>query len=83
MDSYNNLGKDAYDWAGWCEENLVEGFAKYLEHKYYNRKKTNTTYAYDMKFYNYLIDNKFNPKDTDLKDVSIKFYEDALSNNSN
>ena len=83
LDSYNSFGKDAYDWVGWCEENLVEGFAKYLEHKYYNHKKTNTTYVYDVKFYNYLIDNKFNPKDTDLKDVSIKFYEDTLSNNSN
>lgn len=83
LDSYNSFGKDAYDWIGWCEENLVEGFAKYLEHKYYNNKKLNMTYVYDVKFYNYLIDNKFNPKDTNLKDISIEFYEDILSNNLN
>lgn len=80
-DGYEKIGKDSYDWTGWCEENLVEGFAKYLEHKYYNNKKDYTTYVYDLKFCNYLIENNFNPKDTSLKDISIDFYKHILDEN--
>lgn len=79
--SYERIGKDAYDWVGWCEENLVEGFAKYLEYKYYDNKSTDASYVYDIKFYNYLIDNNFNPENTGLKEISIQFYEDILNEN--
>lgn len=77
-DTYENIGKDAYDWVGWCDENLVEGFAKYLEYKYYNNKSEKSLYAYDLKFCNYLIENNFNPENKSLEDISMEFYEKVL-----
>lgn len=81
-EGYKNVAKDAYDWIGWCEENLVEGFAKYLEYKYYGDKNRNTTYVYDMEFCNYLIEQGFDSEIMELKYLSIKFYESILGNNS-
>lgn len=36
------------------------------------------TYIYDLMFYEYLIENKFNPKEKTLEDISIEFYEKVL-----
>lgn len=77
-DAYEKVGNDAYDWIGWCEENLVEGFSKYLGYKYYGAKNKNALYVYDLKFCNYLIENKFNPENTSLEDISIEFYKKVL-----
>lgn len=78
VDSYEKLGKSAYDWIGWCEENLVEGFSRYLGYKYYGKKININTYAYDLEFYSYLIENNFSPEDVSLEDISIEFYRKVL-----
>lgn len=80
-DGYEKMGKDAYDWTEWCEENLVEGFAKYLEYKYYGNENKNRIYVYDIKFCNYLIENNFNPESIGLKEISIEFYKNILDEN--
>ncbi|MCU7492103.1 MAG: hypothetical protein HF308_05865 [Ignavibacteria bacterium] len=69
------LQRKQYDWPGWCEENLVQGFAKYLYLKYYKKELDVKTYVYDDDFYNYLKKNNFDGKKMSLADVSIKFLE--------
>lgn len=81
MQSYNDTGKDLYTFEEWCEENLVEGFSKYLDYKYYKSAYEYTRFAYDLDFYNYLKDNNFNPSKTSLKDISIEFYKNKLGDN--
>ncbi|WP_373599298.1 hypothetical protein [Paraclostridium bifermentans] len=78
LDSYNSIGRNAYDWVGWCEENLVNGFSEYLSHKYYGKKSKQPIYAYDLEFCNYLIEENFNPKNISLKDISIEFYKNKI-----
>lgn len=81
IETYNDIGKYFYTFEEWCEENLVEGFSKYLDYKYYKSAYEYTRFAYDLDFYNYLKDNSFNPSKTSLKDISIKFYKNKLGNN--
>lgn len=71
--------KNSYDWRGWCEENLVEGFANYLDYKYYGTKKEKQIYVYDVEFFNYLINTNFDPSKITLKDASINFYRGILA----
>lgn len=80
-EGYDKVGKHGYDWVGWCEENLVEGFSKYLKYEYYGNKNKNITYVYDTEFYNYLIKQGFDSNRIELKEISIKFYESILDNN--
>jgi hypothetical protein len=68
----------SYDWVGWCEENLVEGFAKYLEYKYYGRLKSSTIYIYDYEFYKYLRDINFDRGIISLEEASINFYKEMI-----
>ncbi|WP_042274561.1 hypothetical protein [Faecalimicrobium dakarense] len=82
VDSYEKLGKSAYDWIGWCEENLVQGFTRYLGYKQYGKKINVNTYAYDLEFYNYLIENNFSTEDVSLEDISIEFYKKVLEEKS-
>lgn len=67
-----------YDWIGWCEENLVEGFATYLNKQYYGNAASKGIYTYDFAFYQYLNEINFNPEKIHLEDVSIDFYESVL-----
>lgn len=78
---FKNGGQEQYDWVGWCDENLVDGFAKYLKYKYYGEIDNKATYAYDLMFCKYLIENDFNPKETKLKEISMEFYEKVLDKN--
>ncbi|MGL6108450.1 hypothetical protein [Romboutsia sp.] len=78
LESFENGGDKGYDWIGWCEENLVEGFSRYLEYKYYGEMNSKKTYIYDLMFYEYLIENEFNPEEKTLEDISIEFYEKVL-----
>lgn len=71
--------KDSYDWIGWCEENLVEGFSRFLEYKYYNKIPKQKTYVYDLEFALYLIDINFDPSKKSLKEVSLTFYGKKLN----
>lgn len=68
-----------YDWVGWCEENLVEGFAKYLEFRYYNKLMSGTIYKYDYDFYQYLKEIKFDEHKISLEDASINFYKRIIN----
>ncbi|MGE5352958.1 MAG: hypothetical protein ACM3P0_12815 [Acidobacteriota bacterium] len=81
FDYWDKLGKKSYDWTGWCEENLVQGFTKYLYLKYYKKELDVKTYVYDDDFYNYLKENNFDGKKMSLADVSIKFLESISSKN--
>lgn len=78
---FENGVQEQYDWIGWCEENLVEGFASYLTYKYYGDMSSGSTYAYDLMFCEYLLENNFNPEEKKLKDISIEFYEKVLDDN--
>lgn len=71
-----------YDWVGWCEENLVEGFAKYLEYKYYGIEPVNAIYVYDYGFYKYLKAMGFDGQKDSLKETCISFYKETLSSES-
>ena len=66
--------QDSYSWLAWCEENLVEGFAKYLRYKYYGTSSIEGIYTYDEDFFNYLKDLNFDASDQSLKEASILFY---------
>lgn len=81
IEGFEDGAKNGYDWVGWCEENLVDGFAKYLEYKYYDKKDSHSTYAYDLMFCEYLIENNFDPKEKSLEDISMEFYEKVLDEN--
>jgi hypothetical protein len=74
------LGRKDYDWPGWCEENLVQGFAKYLYLKYYKKELDIKTYVYDDEFYKFLKDNDFDGKNISLADISIKFLKSISEN---
>ena len=71
---YNEYGRDAYDFNEWCEENLVEGFSKYLDYRYSQYEYDFSNFVYDLDFYNYLRKINFNPDKVNLKDVCIDFY---------
>ncbi|HEX2946272.1 MAG TPA: hypothetical protein VHT96_10000 [Clostridia bacterium] len=75
---WNNSIKNNYNWTGWCEENLVEGFAKYLDYKYYSRDDQYSTYFYDLDFCNYLKERKFDGQKESLKEICIEFYKSKL-----
>jgi len=66
-----------YSWYDWCEENLVEGFAMYLEYKAKGKlpDSIESIRPYDKAFFQYLVDIDFNPETMNLKDVSIDFLE--------
>jgi hypothetical protein len=67
-----------YDWIGWCEENLVEGFAKYLEFKYYNQLMSSTIYKYDYEFYQYLKGIQFDEHKISLEEACLNFYKNIV-----
>lgn len=72
---YNDFARDAYTFNDWCAENLISGFSKYLDYKYYGSTYEYTSYVYDLDFYNHLKKIGFNPNKMSLKDVSIDFYQ--------
>ena len=78
--SWEEKFQSSYNWRGWCEENLVEGFAHYLDDKYYRRKASYSSYTYDLAFYNYLKEIDFDPQKITLEEACIAFYEGVLSN---
>ncbi|OAA31589.1 hypothetical protein AT15_05810 [Kosmotoga arenicorallina S304] len=68
---------NSYSWRGFCEENLVEGFAKFLRDKFYgNIQEHRAYYYYDMDFYEYLKDIDFSPDDISLMEASLNFYSE-------
>ncbi|MGL6104978.1 hypothetical protein [Romboutsia sp.] len=75
---YNKIGKDYYDFNIWCEENLIAGFSRYLDYRFFQTDSNFTSYAYDLDFYNYLRKINFNPKNKNLSDVCIDFYKNKM-----
>jgi len=72
--SNENL-RNSYSWRGFCEENLVEGFAKFLRDKFYGFVQEHRAfYYYDMGFYEYLKVTGFSPEKISLKEASLEFY---------
>lgn len=83
VDGFETMWKNgydySYDWIGWCEENLVEGFSKYLAYHYYDYEDYFVIYMYDGDFYKYLIETNFDPSIKSLEEVSIEFYEEIYN----
>lgn len=78
FDFWHTKTKRYYDWNGWIEENLVEGFSKYLNRKYRELfkveiKDTSKTYVLDKMFADHLISSNFNPSNDRLKEVAFEF----------
>ncbi|NPV74214.1 MAG: hypothetical protein HPY89_10665 [Pelotomaculum sp.] len=62
-----------YTWEGWIEENLAEGFSRYISvRKGITRDVGEGIYVFDKEFAEALVSG-FNPKNTSLKDFTIKF----------
>lgn len=74
LSKWEDIGKQNYDWIGWCEENLVEGFSNYLEYRKTGKYSERTSYLYDLNFCEYLIKINFNPEKTSLEKACIDFY---------
>ena len=70
--------KSNYTWRGFLEENLVEGFAKFLSYKFYGSEPYGATYYYDMDFYDYLRKIEFDPSRTSLEEASFGFYLEVM-----
>lgn len=79
IQSYNKVGKYSYTFVEWCEENLIEGFSKYLSFRYYQGAYESNNYVYDLQFYKYLREINFNPNSISLKETSFDFYNKILS----
>ena len=76
---YKKSDSHAYDFNDWCEENLIEGFSKYLDYRYSQYEYDFNNFVYDLDFYNYLKDINFNSDKVTLKDVSIEFYKTCIN----
>ncbi len=76
---YDKVGKYAYNYKDFCSENLIEGFSKFLNYRYFQGVYEENIYVYDLDFYRYLRKLNFNPQASSLKDVSINFLEKTLN----
>ncbi|AKI97739.1 hypothetical protein [Kosmotoga pacifica] len=71
--------KSSYSWRGFCEENLVEGFAKLLRDRFYGSiQEHRAFYYYDMDFYEYLKAIDFSPERMTLEEVALEFYRSKM-----
>ncbi|MCL6634841.1 MAG: hypothetical protein K6T29_03600 [Peptococcaceae bacterium] len=62
-----------YTWEGWVEENLVEGFARYLNvRKGIAADVGEGIYIFDQEYARALLDG-FNPQKTSLEDFTVQF----------
>ncbi len=67
-----------YSWWMFCEENLVEGFAKFLRQEFYGDVEHTRLYYYDLDFYKHLREIAFDPSTRTLEEVSIEFLQTVL-----
>lgn len=70
--------KNSYSWRGFCEENLVEGFAQFLYEEFYGKPSGRNVYYYDVAFYEFLREIDFDADRISLKDASFLFFERVL-----
>lgn len=74
--------KFSYKWRGWCEENLVEGYSKYLFSLFTQQTIKAKTYVYDYEFYLYLKRLNFDSSIISLKQVSFDFLNEIINSNN-
>lgn len=68
-----------YTWEGWIEENLTEGFARYLNvRKGIAKDVGQGMYIFDQEYAQALVDG-FDPQKTSLKDFTVKFLKQKYS----
>lgn len=67
-----------YSWWAFCEENLVEGFAKLLRERYYTNVEHRRVYYYDLDFYSYLKEIAFDSSQHSLEEISVDFFRSVL-----
>ncbi len=71
--------KQSYNWRAFCEENLVEGFAKFLRYRLdADSKEQKGIYPLDEEFYHFLMEKDYTPQKYTLKEISFLFYEGVL-----
>ena len=71
--------KKSYSWTAFCEENLVEGFAKFLRWKLNSENDPESgIYPLDLAFFEFLKEKDFSPQEYSLKEISFLFYEGFL-----
>ncbi len=77
--SWNNNQslRSFYSWTSFLEENLVEGFAKFLSYKTFGEKGA-PTYYYDYPFCEFLIEEDYSQEKYTLEEISYMFYEEEL-----
>jgi len=78
LDYWETKSKNYYDWDGWVEENLVEGYSKFLVRKYKELCKLTvnnvySSYVIDKMFYDHLISRNFDSGKSTLKEASLEF----------
>lgn len=76
--TWENGYKNSYDWRGWCEENLVNGFSAFLTFKYFGSFKWRGNYIYDKEFYKYLKKIDFDPDEISLAKVCRDFMKSKI-----
>ncbi|NLK97737.1 MAG: hypothetical protein GX272_06615 [Epulopiscium sp.] len=74
----NNYYNQFYTWEEWCEENLVEGFAMYLDYRVKGKKPKGikSIRPYDQEYFEYLVQNHFDPAAMELEYITIKFLKE-------
>lgn len=74
----NNYYNQYYTWEEWCEENLVEGFAMYLDYRVKGKKpkRIKSIRPYDQEYFEYLVQNHFDPAAMELEYITIKFLKE-------
>ena len=77
--NWENGAKESYGTnSAWCEENLIDGFSKFLFYKLTGKVPRNRNYVYDIEFCDYLISINFTPNEMKLEDACINFYKKML-----
>lgn len=76
--TWENRYKNSYDWRGWCEENLVNGFSAFLTFKYFGSFKWRGNYNYDKEFYEYLKKINFESNEISLAKVCNDFMNSKI-----
>ena len=83
FERWEKNGKQNYDWLGWVEENLVEGFSKFLNNKFRDmycieQNQNPGIYIFDKEFTDHLISIDFDPTKVTLKEVSMEYLKVLL-----
>lgn len=81
LSTYNESYKSIFTFNEWCDENLIEGFTKYLDYLYCKYDYDFSNYSYDLDFYLYLRKINFSPKKNSLSTTVFEYYKSKLEKN--